>query len=165
MAVARVHVRRAMDRCAELVGAFADAAKRNRAIVALVGAIHARDLRTVQVTPEAKAALIAGLEHPNAKVRWWCLQLMDHLADESYVPPILSKLSDPVAKVRRHAIHALSCGACKPDRRRMAVQIDAALRAAAEADPDERVRAEARKALDEGRDASTKPLRWHRTVQ
>ena len=138
-----------MDRCTELVEAFADKARRNAAIVELVGAINAGDLRRVRVRPEAKAALIAGLEHPNAKVRWWCLQLMDHLADESYLAPILSKLSDPVAKVRRHAIHALSCAACKPERRKLAVDIDAALRAAAASDPDEKVRAEARQALAE----------------
>jgi len=137
-----------MDRCRELVAAFADASRRNAAIVALVGAINARDLRTARVSAEARAALIAGLEHPNAKVRWWCLQLMDHLADESYVPFILAKFSDPVAKVRRHAIHALSCGACKPGRRRLRIRIDAALRRVSEMDPDERVRAEARGALD-----------------
>ena len=134
-------------RCAELVAAFADTARRNAAIVELVGAINANDLRRVRVRPQAKAALIAGLEHPNAKVRWWCLQLMDHLADESYREPILSKLGDPVAKVRRHAIHALSCAACKPNRAALDVDIDAALRRAIAADPDERVRAEARQAL------------------
>ena len=142
-----------MGRCAELIDAFADASKRNQAIVALVGAINARDLRTARVSPEARAALISGLEHPNAKVRWWCLQLMDHLADESYVTPMLTKLSDPVAKVRRHAIHALSCAACKPDRRRIQVQLDAALRWVLETDPDEKVREEARRALNEERDA------------
>ena len=136
-----------MNRCAELVAAFADARRRNGAIVALVGAINARDLRTTTVSPEAKAALITGLEHPNAKVRWWCLQLVDHLADESYVAPILSKLSDPVAKVRRHAIHALSCAACKRDRRHLEAQIEEALQRVVETDPDEKVRAEARAAL------------------
>ena len=137
-----------MDNCRELVAAFADATRRNDAIVALVGAINARHLRTARVSAEAKAALIAGLEHTNAKVRWWCLQLMDHLADESYVQPILSKLADPVAKVRRHAIHALSCAACKPDRRRMEIQVGEALRRVLETDPDQRVRAEARQALE-----------------
>lgn len=136
-----------MDCYAELIEAFADSSKRNEAIVALVGAINARDLRSAQVSPDAKAALIAGLEHPNAKVRWWCLQLMDHLADESYLAPILSRLLDPVAKVRRHAIHALSCGACKPDRQPLKVQIGAALRTVVATDPDEKVREEARQAL------------------
>ena len=97
--------------------------------------------------PEARAALIAGLDHPNAKVRWWCLPLMDPLADASYLEPILTKLSDPVGKVRRHAIHALSCGACKPDRRRLAVDIEAALRGVVARDPDAKVRAEALDAL------------------
>ena len=133
---------------AELIDAFADTKRRNRAIVELVGAINSNDLRRVTVTPEAKAALIAGLAHPNAKVRWWCLQLMDHLADESYLVPILSKLSDPVAKVRRHAIHALSCGACKPNRAPLAVRIESELRAALESDPDPRVREEARQGLE-----------------
>src|SRR5262249_15632003 len=101
----------------------------------------------VKVHPAAKAALIAGLDHPNAKVRWWCLQLMDHLADESYLEPILSKLSDPVAKVRRHAVHGLSCGACKPNRRSLKIDIESALRTLLETDPNEKVREEVRQGL------------------
>jgi HEAT repeat protein len=137
-----------MGRCDELVEMFGDTGRRNAAIVELVGAINATDLRRAQVSPEAKAALVAGLDHPNAKIRWWCLQLMDHLADESYLEPILAKLSDPVAKVRRHAIHALSCGACKPDRRVLAIEIRETLRGVAANDADEKVRAEARGALE-----------------
>lgn len=137
-----------MTSLAKLVDAFADSKRRNQAILDLVGAINANDLRRVRVSPEAKAALISGLDHPNAKVRWWCLQLMDHLADESYLEPVLSKLNDPVAKVRRHAIHALSCGACKPNRQVLAVQIESALRAALSTDPDQRVQEEARQALE-----------------
>ncbi len=131
----------------ELVDAFADSDRRIAAIIELVGAINSNELRRVRVSPDAKGALIAGLEHPNAKVRWWCLQLMDHLADESYLEPILSKLSDPVAKVRRHAVHALSCGACKPNRQALAVEIEAALRGVLASDSDEKVREEARQAL------------------
>ncbi len=136
-----------MSRTSDLVDAFAYTDQRIAAIIELVGAINSTDLRRVRVSPEAKAALIDGLEHPNAKVRWWCLQLMDHLADESYLEPILSKLSDPVAKVRRHAIHALSCGACKPNRQVLALEIEAALRDVLASDADEKVRAEARQAL------------------
>jgi HEAT repeat protein len=132
---------------ANLIDAFADPKRRNRAILDLIGAINANELRRVRVKPEARAALISGLGHPNAKVRWWCLQLMDHLADESYLEPILSKLSDPVAKVRRHAIHALSCGVCKPDRQTLAVNVEAALLRALESDPDHKVREEAREGL------------------
>lgn len=131
----------------DLIDAFADAKRRNPAIIELVGAINAGDLRRVQVRPEAKAALIAGLEHSNAKVRWWCLQLMDHLADASYLEPILSKLSDPVAKVRRHAVHALSCAVCKPNRETLEIDIEEALRRILDMDPDAKVREEARQGL------------------
>lgn len=136
-----------MKSYARLVDRLAIAEGRNQAIIGLVGGINATDLRRVQVGPEAKAALIAGLEHPNAKVRWWCLQLMDHLADESYLEPILSKLIDPVAKVRRHAIHALTCGACKPGRSMLDLDIEENLRAVLENDSDEKVREEAREGL------------------
>jgi HEAT repeat protein len=137
-----------MTRHSELVEAFADAKRRVPAIIELVGAINSRDLRRVQVSPHAKAALIAGLEHSNAKVRWWCLQLMDHLADESYLEPMLAKLADPVAKVRRHAVHALSCAVCKPNRQALAIDIEGALRRTVEADPDIKVREEAREGLE-----------------
>ena len=146
-----------MTRGSELVDAFAHSDRRIAAIIELVGAINSRDLRRARVSPEAKAALIAGLEHPNTKVRWWCLQLMDHLADESYLEPILTKLSDPVAKVRRHAIHTLSCGACKPNRQVLAVEIEVALRGVLARDSDERVREEARQALAALRSSSSEP--------
>jgi HEAT repeat protein len=137
-----------MTRFSELIEAFADAKLRNPAIIELVGAINASDLRRVNVSPGAKAALIAGLDHRNAKVRWWCLQLMDHLADESYLEPILSRLSDPVAKVRRHAVHALSCAVCKPNREALAIDIEEALRRTLQTDPDAKVREEARQGLE-----------------
>ena len=65
----------------ELIELLANKHRRNEAILALVGAINGSDLRKVELTAEARAALIAGLRHENALVRWWCLQLIDHLAD------------------------------------------------------------------------------------
>ncbi len=133
----------------ELVDQLADKENRNETIIALVGAINARDLAQVTLEPEAKAALIQGLQHGNAKVRWWCLQLMDHLADESFIPAILPLLDDPVGKVRRHAVHALTCDVCKPDRCGLALSTSVRTRIAevARVDVDERVREEARVGL------------------
>lgn len=99
----------------ELVSQLAYKQGRNETIIALVGAINASDLRNVTLHPEAKEALVGGLKHPNAKVRWWCLQLIDHLADESLIPYILPLLNDPIGKVRKHAVYALTCDVCKPD--------------------------------------------------
>jgi HEAT repeat protein len=125
----------------QLVGLFADKTQRNQAIVALIGGLTAGELRRVNVSAEAKAALIAGLKHPNSKVRWWCVQLMDHIADESYLEPLLEvAYTDPTPKNRRHAIHALACPVCKPNRQRLRVDIRAELQAIARNDSDASVR-------------------------
>ena len=125
----------------QLVDLFADKTRRNAAIVALPGGITATELRRVQVSEAAKAALIAGLKHPNSKVRWWCIQLMDHVADESYLHPLLeAAYTDPTPKNRRHAIHALTCEICKPNRGALEIDIRSELAAIAQVDSDPSVR-------------------------
>lgn len=61
----------------------------------------------------AVGALIQGADHPNWRVRRGCADLMDHLADDRCVGPLLRLLRDPVAAVRRAALHALGCQGCK----------------------------------------------------
>jgi len=110
----------------QLVDLLADKSQRYEVIVALVGGITATELRKVKVSPEAKQALIDGLNHRNSKVRWWCINLMDHLADESYLPHLLNAAqTDPTPKNRRHAIHAMMCEVCKPTRQPL--QLDSGL--------------------------------------
>ena len=137
------------DRYSKLVDLLADKRVRNQAIVDLVGAINGRDLAVATLTPGARTALIEGLEHDSSVVRWWCLQLMDHLADDSFVPHILPLLRDPVPRVRRHAVHALTCEICKPDR--CGLELSESIRQSivelAENDPNQKVRAEARRGL------------------
>ena len=134
----------------QLVELFADKTQRNAAIVALIGGITATELRRVNVTDAAKQALIAGLQHWNSKVRWWCIQLMDHVADESYLRPLLDAAkTDATPKNRRHAIHALTCEICKPDRCALDINIQAELALIAEHDPDASVRMMALHELDE----------------
>lgn len=133
----------------ELVNQLASKQVRNTAIIRLVGALNARDLAQVTLKPEAREALVHGLSHQNAKVRWWCLQLMDHLADESLIPSILPLLDDPVAKVRRHAVHALTCDVCKPDRcgLELSQSVRQRIEEIARTDSDARVRLEAHTGL------------------
>jgi HEAT repeats len=57
--------------------------------------------------------LLLGLEDARPKVRADCAGALDHFADERCAEPLLRLLSDPVPKVRRHALHSLSCDACK----------------------------------------------------
>ena len=97
----------------ELVNLFAYISHRNQAIRALVGGLTATELRRVRLTDAAREALIEGLEHRNPKVRWWCLQLMDHVGDEACLEHIVRALDDPVPRVRKMARHALECDKCK----------------------------------------------------
>jgi HEAT repeat protein len=59
-------------------------------------------------------ALVAGLSHPNWRVRKECAGLMDHLGDDRCVEPLRQALTDPRVAVRRLALHALGCQPCKP---------------------------------------------------
>lgn len=57
--------------------------------------------------------LLEGLKHTEAPVRYHCAAALDHLADERFIEPLRQLLDDPVARVRRAALHSLSCDACK----------------------------------------------------
>jgi HEAT repeat protein len=98
----------------DLVQRLASPGTRLGAMRALVGGVTATELRGATLTREASAALIEGVEDPNPKVRWWCIQLLDHIPDERAIGPLVRALGDPVPRVRRNAAHALGCRACKP---------------------------------------------------
>ena len=97
----------------DFVGLLAYESQRPQAIRALVGGLTATELRRVHPTDDARAALIAGLDHANPTVRWWCLQLLDHVGAEPCFEPILRALDDPVPRVRAMALHALECECCR----------------------------------------------------
>ena len=98
-----------------LVGLLAYKSHRNPAIVALVGALNADDMKKVRLSEAALEALADGLKHPNSNVRWWCLQLFDHTGDERAWPHVTAALEDPEPRVRAMAQHALECEKCKSD--------------------------------------------------
>ncbi len=118
------------------------------ALRGLAGGVTATHLRTATLSDKSLSAVVAGLADGNPRVRWWCIQVLDHVPDVRAVAAIVSALDDPVARVRRNAAHALGCAACKPG-------WDHALPAAglqrlldlAEHDPSEKVRHEAAAAL------------------
>ena len=83
-------------------------------ITGLLGAANSRDLKDVKVTDEVFDALVAGLDHPDSRVRWWSVQLLDHVPDPRAIAAIAPLLRDPVPRVRRNAAHALGCVLCKP---------------------------------------------------
>ena len=98
-----------------LVQQFGQRGREVEALRGLVGGVTATFLRTATLTNEAFGAVVEGLADPNPRVRWWCIQTLDHVPDLRAVNAISALLDDPVARVRRNAAHALGCIACKPD--------------------------------------------------
>jgi hypothetical protein len=108
----------------QLVDKMWDKTQRGAVMRALLGGITATELRSVKLSDEVKAALIAGLKHRHSKIRWWCIQMIDHVGDESYVPALLeAAYTDPTPRNRRHAIHAITCEMCKPNRQKLKVDV------------------------------------------
>ncbi|WP_293677896.1 HEAT repeat domain-containing protein [uncultured Phenylobacterium sp.] len=73
----------------------------------------------LEVRPDDRAAviatLLAGLGHPNPRVRFECAHALDTFGDASCRAPLVALMDDPVPRVRWMAMHALSCDACKDD--------------------------------------------------
>jgi HEAT repeat protein len=93
---------------------LASKTSRLEAMRELLGAVNARQLRDVTVTDAVFDALVEGLSDPNPQVRFWSVQLLDHCPDPRAIVAIEPLLDDPVPRVRRNAVHAMSCGRCKP---------------------------------------------------
>lgn len=70
-----------------------------------------------QTGPQVIPTLLAGLQHPNARVRRNCVDIIDHggyAADARCVAALLTALHDSVPRVRRQVWHTLFCERC-PD--------------------------------------------------
>ncbi len=64
---------------------------------------------------DALKATLDGINHPNWRVRRWCVAFLDHHADTSCLPALEKALADPSTHVRRNAIHAIGCQGCKAE--------------------------------------------------
>lgn len=82
--------------------------------------------------------ILVGLEHSDWRIRKWCTAFLDHNADKTCSDGLQSALNDPVAEVRRHAVHSIGCQSCKPSMLR--IDVVAALIRSVEYDPSIRVR-------------------------
>ncbi len=79
------------------------------------GRIHwAATSKLIERGKASTDALLEGLKHPNAKIRATCALLLDHVADNRCIEPLLHAIRhDPQEAVRRCALHALVCDGCK----------------------------------------------------
>ena len=101
------------------------------------------------VSKQKLEALIWGLYHRNAAVRWVCLEHLDAHPDASAVPHILKKLEDPVPRVRWHAVHALACDACKDGDSFLSAKVITRLEGVSQTDESKKVRGYASQVLAE----------------
>jgi HEAT repeat protein len=132
----------------ELIQQLATKTTRLEAMRGLVGGVTATELRHVEISERAFEALVDGLDDPNPRVRWWCVQLLDHVPDRRAIVAVARALDDPVPRVRRNAAHALACVACKPDwHGGLPAGVTAQLERLATSDPNPNVRTLAQHAL------------------
>jgi HEAT repeat protein len=137
-----------MTRERELVQDFGRRGREVEALRGLTGGVSATHLRTAELTDAAFDAVVEGLSDPNPRVRWWCVQVLDHVSDARALDAIASRLDDDVARVRRNAAHALGCIACKPEwTGDLPDGVTEKLAHLAGQDPNAKVRAEATHAL------------------
>lgn len=106
----------------ELAAELADLAERKDAITlaSRFSRLPRRDIlgvREVLLAHGAHAtvveALLIGLESDSPRVRYDAAHALDHFADDRCTGPLRRLLDDPVPRVRRMALHVLSCDACK----------------------------------------------------
>jgi hypothetical protein len=86
----------------------------------------------------AMDAVLAGIDHPNPRVRAACARLMDHGGDDRCIEPLRRALADPVPKVRMRALHSLQCQRCKNEP--LGYDVIPDMIRIAETDPDPKVR-------------------------
>lgn len=114
----------------------------------LVGGVTATELKRCALSEGAFEALVAGLSDPNPRIRWWCIQIFDHQGDDRAMHAVAGCLDDPVARVRRNAVHALTCEKCKPGGAcALDTEVVAKIANMAVRDPSPKVRAEAARGL------------------
>ena len=132
-------------RLAAQVQQFAHKHERLDALRELQGAVTATEMRAMGPLPDDTIdALITGLGDPHPQVRYWCAAVLDHATNERAVLAVVPLLDDPVDRVRRMAVHALGCVACKPaGSAELPDDLMERLAGMAETDPNAKVRREA----------------------
>jgi HEAT repeat protein len=103
------------------------------------GTLRKPDWRALQPAPPIAAIKVAALEHPNARVRRDCLNVLDHYANDDSVDVFRLALNDPVPRVRTIALHGLACERCRSEEL-CATDVVPTLAGVLERDPSAKVR-------------------------
>lgn len=132
------------------LAAAARLAELGRAMAVGKGRLHGARI-VMQRSPERyaafQAALVRGLAAPQSRIRFECAHALDQFGDESTRAPLAALMDDPVPKVRRMAMHALSCHACGEKPGKLEADVRERIMRAAAGDPSPQVRRHAAVAL------------------
>ena len=104
-------------------------------------ATRSRDFPALRASGVVPLDLLSrgALEHPNSRIRRFCLILLDHLGDDRHIDVFTHALrADPVPRNRRHALHALTCNRCKATE--SCVDVTKLVQTCASTDPNDKVR-------------------------
>ena len=82
----------------ELVQLFGVKGREVDALRGLAGGVTATHLRTATLTNESFVAVSEGASDPNARIRWWCIQVLDHVPDTRALSVIAAALNDSSRK-------------------------------------------------------------------
>lgn len=97
-------------------------ARSGEALGALVEELAGRDWRRIAEVEQmllaagaaGRNAVLAGMTHPRPRVRRACAGFMDHHGDDRCASALAERVrEDAVPRVRREAVHSLSCQRCK----------------------------------------------------
>jgi hypothetical protein len=80
-------------------------------------ATPSRQFPALRLSGQVDAALLrlGARSHPNPRIRWQCLTVLDDVDGDESVPVFVALFGDEVPRVRRHALHALSCDRCNAE--------------------------------------------------
>jgi hypothetical protein len=107
---------------------------------------HPKPRREMSALRSARPELLEALaseavRSPDASVRRGCLDYLDHVPGIESAAVFVAALQDPVPRIRRHAIHALTCEVCTNEP--VCIDVVTPLRRCVAADPNPKVRFEA----------------------
>ena len=62
---------------------------------------------------DALPAVVGGLRHANADVRYHCCRFLDRFLEPGVLADLIAMLDDPDPRVRNTTLHTLACDRCK----------------------------------------------------
>ena len=94
---------------------FGERGREIEALRGLAGGVTATHLRVTELTEGAFDAVAEGLADPNPRIRWWCVQVLDHVPDRRALEAIARCSMIGYRAYAATPLMRSGASACKPD--------------------------------------------------